>query len=189
MFTEVKKELRRRVRAAIKSMSDSDKAAQSTVLCNAALSIIDKLSAKNDKQTVIALFAPLPDEPNVAPLIDELYKICKIVLPRINGETMEFFPYSPLAMKSGAYGINEPQGETPVFPSEIDIMFVPGVAFTQQGSRMGRGKGYYDRYMSQKEFNAYKIGVCYLQQMVEELPLEEHDIPMDEILCNKVNSI
>lgn len=175
---DVKKETRRIVRAAIKSMHTAEKEKQSNDLCNAALN-----HSAVKRASVIALFAPLPDEPDIFPLIEELHKMCTVVLPRICGDEMDFYTYSPTAMRSGSYGISEPQGDTPVAANEIDVIIVPGVAFTRQGYRLGRGKGYYDRYMSQKGFRAYKIGVCYLQQIVETLPVETHDIRMDEMLC------
>ena len=62
-------------------------------------------------------------------------------------------------------------------------MLVPGVSFKSDGCRLGRGKGFYDKYMSMEDFRAYKLGVCFLQQLVDVIPVEEHDIRMDEILC------
>ena len=62
------------------------------------------------------------------------------------------------------------------------MMVVPGVAFTAAGERMGRGKGYYDRYLSREGFRAYSVGVCFGCQMCEELPTEPHDRRMDEVI-------
>ena len=173
-----KKDIRRLARAAIKDMSNDEKMLQATLLCSAALEHPLVQSAR-----VVALFSPLPDEPDVSPLIDILYEKCTVVLPRINGDTMEFYAYSPHSMECGSYGISEPQGDEPVAPNEVDIMLVPGVSFTSDGCRLGRGKGFYDKYMSMEDFRAYKLGVCFLQQLVDVIPVEEHDIRMDEILC------
>ena len=177
ILSDTKKDIRRSVRAAIKAMGSDEKAAQAALLCSAALEHILLKGAR-----VVALFAPLPDEPDISPLISTLYEKCTVVLPRINGDTMDFYPYSPHTMSSGSYGINEPQGDEAIDPADIDIMLVPGVAFTADGCRLGRGKGYYDRYMSLPGFRAYKIGVCLLSQIVDALPVEQHDIRMDEIL-------
>ena len=177
MADDTKKDIRRAVRAAIKAMGSGDKESQAALLCSVALEHPLLQSAR-----VVALFAPLPDEPDISHLIGTLYEMCTVVLPRINGDTMDFYPYSPHSMSSGSYGINEPQGNEPVAPSAIDVMLVPGVAFTRGGCRLGRGKGYYDRYMSMAGFRAHRIGVCFAQQIVEALPVEEHDIRMDEIL-------
>ena len=69
-----------------------------------------------------------------------------------------------------------------VLPDEIDAIVVPGVAFTVKGVRMGRGKGFYDRYLAQSGFAALKIGVCYREQLVPDIPAEPHDVAMDAVI-------
>ena len=94
---------------------------------------------------------------------------------------MEFYDISE-GLKEGYFGIMEPIAATPVAPSEIDVMVVPGVIFTREGARCGRGKGFYDRYLANEGFRAYTIGVCYPCQIVEELPTEEHDRKVDKVI-------
>lgn len=103
-------------------------------------------------------------------------------MPRVEGDVMNFYSYDKDAMAAGAYGINEPQRGVPVQPYEIDAIVVPGVAFTAKGMRMGRGKGFYDRYLMQSGFAALKIGVCYREQLVPDIPTEPHDVPMDAVI-------
>jgi 5-formyltetrahydrofolate cyclo-ligase len=95
---------------------------------------------------------------------------------------MEFYDYAADALAEGSFGISEPQCGEPCRAEEIDLMIVPGVAFTASGDRLGRGKGYYDKYLSRKGFRAYCVGVCYAHQKVEQLPVEPHDRQMDEIV-------
>ena len=95
---------------------------------------------------------------------------------------MDFYPYSPQSMHSGAMGISEPDGDVPVEPSEIDVMVLPGLAFTPDCKRLGRGKGYYDRYMSREGFHAYTIGICHTVQLLDTLPVESHDKSIDEVI-------
>jgi 5-formyltetrahydrofolate cyclo-ligase len=102
-------------------------------------------------------------------------------VPRIEGEDMNFYDISE-GGSEGAFGIMEPIATTPINPSEIDVMIVPGVAFTRSGTRLGRGKGFYDKYLSHNGFHAYTIGVCYPCQMVAELPTEPHDKQLDLIV-------
>lgn len=66
--------------------------------------------------------------------------------------------------------------------AEIDVMIVPGVAFTHEGARCGRGKGFYDKHLSHNSFRAYTVGVCYPYQVVAELPTEEHDRRLDRVV-------
>ena len=131
---------------------------------------------------VVALFSPLGDEPQLWPLVERLAQRVSVVLPRVEGDVMNFYSYDSCAMAKGAYGINEPQDGLPVDVGEIDVIVVPGVAFTDRGARMGRGKGYYDRYLSQSGCRALKIGVCYREQVVESIPTEPHDVMMDTVI-------
>ena len=101
---------------------------------------------------------------------------------RVEGDVMNFYSYDRNSMSIGSFGINEPCGGLPVAPCEIDAVVVPGLAFTECGARMGRGKGYYDKYMSHSDFSALKIGVCYSEQLVSEIPVEKHDIMMDVVI-------
>lgn len=77
----------------------------------------------------------------------------------------------PGALRAGAFRIAEPDGDAmPCEPSEIDLIVVPGTAFTQAGARMGRGRGFYDKYLSQPGFRGVKVGVCYAHQLVGHCP-------------------
>jgi 5-formyltetrahydrofolate cyclo-ligase len=96
---------------------------------------------------------------------------------------MDFYPYNPNELEVGAFGITEPQAAVAIDPAEIDTIVVPGVAFTLSGVRCGRGKGYYDKYLSRNGFRATKIGICYKEQLAEEIPSEPHDILMDCVIC------
>lgn len=130
----------------------------------------------------VALFASLPDEPDTAALLARWYGRKRVLVPRVEGDVMRFCGYVPERMERGAFGISEPQDEKFADSSEIDFILVPGTAFTAAGARMGRGRGYYDKYMSQRGFRAFKAGVCYPHQIVGELPVEPHDILVD-VVC------
>ena len=134
------------------------------------------------RPSMVALFAPLADEIQLLPLVEKLS--CRVVLPRVEGDDMEFYDYDSGAMQIGSFGIVEPQGVEPVEAEQIDLMVVPGVAFTAAGDRLGRGKGYYDRYLSREGFRAFCVGVCYEHQVVESLPVEPHDKAMDEVVSS-----
>lgn len=173
-----KKELRRVVRERLSSVADSEREARSALLCKSLLNTLSEYEGG-----VVALYSPLPDEVQVWPLITAISLSCTVVLPRVEGDTMRFFTYSEHSMEKGAYGILEPVNGRCVAPSEIDAIVVPGVAFTEEGARMGRGKGYYDKYMSQPGFRAVKIGLCFKEQLLGSLPVEEHDIFMDFVVA------
>ncbi len=87
------------------------------------------------------------------------------------------------SMKKGAYGIPEPTEIIPVSIEETEIILVPGLAFDKTGARMGFGKGYYDKLLQTAK--ATKIGLCYDFQLLEKIPSEPHDVPMDVIITEK----
>ena len=133
---------------------------------------------------VVALYCALPDEPPTERVIARWLKLGKkVVVPRVEGDEMRFFCYDPSTQVVGSFGIEEPvDGALLCAPSEIELMVVPGVAFTATGDRMGRGRGYYDKYLSQSDFQAYTIGVGYAHQLVDTLPVEEHDRRLDKVV-------
>lgn len=168
-----KRILRRAIRAEIAKLSAEEKASLSARI----FTTIEQLEVV-ERATVIALFASLADEPQTAEFVERLSQSKRVVLPRIEGDEMEFYDISE-GLHEGAFGIMEPFATTPIEPSEIDVMIVPGVAFTRDGARLGRGKGFYDKYLSRKGFRAYTIGVCYPCQITDTIPAEPHDKIVD----------
>ncbi len=69
-------------------------------------------------------------------------------------------------------------------PAALDLIVVPGLAFTKEGGRLGRGAGYYDRFL-QKATKAFKLGLCHSSFLEKSLPLEEHDVFLDGVLTEK----
>lgn len=70
-------------------------------------------------------------------------------------------------------------------PEVLDLVLVPGLVFDKFGYRIGYGGGYYDKFLSQANLRAQTIGLCYFIQIVDKLPVEEYDIPVDYILTEK----
>ena len=176
-MTKSKSDIRRAAKSAVKALTAQQKADKSTLILSRIASSESIKSAKT-----VALYASLSDEVQSFELIELLSQTKRVVLPRVAGNDMDFYPYTPSSLKVGAFGIEEPQGSEPISPDEIDVIVVPGVAFTTDGKRCGRGKGYYDKYLSRSGFRAIKIGVCYTEQLAEDIPNEPHDIVMDYMI-------
>ena len=172
-----KTESRRTVRKRIAGLT-AERRAEKSALIEKKLSNCDAIR----NASVAALYASLPDEPQTRGLIENLSRSCKVVLPRVAGDDMDFYEYSSGRMAIGAFGIEEPAGGRAVSPDEIDVIIVPATAYTADGTRLGRGRGYYDRYMSRRGFRATKIGVCFAEQIVEHIPAEPHDIAVDTVV-------
>jgi 5,10-methenyltetrahydrofolate synthetase len=132
----------------------------------------------------IALYYALNDEVQTSELIEEWYEKKNIVLPVTSGENINFHTYKGKeSLHIGALGISEPAVSEVTQPDEIDLFIVPGVAFDRERNRLGRGKGYYDRYLA--GYAKQTIGVCFDFQLIETIPSEKHDIKMDMIITEK----
>lgn len=129
----------------------------------------------------ILLYHSLPDELSTHEFIERWHDRKRFFLPRVNGIDLDILPYNESRLSLGAFHIEEPQGNNTVNLDEIEMIVVPGVAFDQNGNRVGRGKGYYDRLLAKSK--AVKIGVGYDFQMVnEDIETEAHDIKVDIVI-------
>lgn len=130
---------------------------------------------------VCAFYAAIDFEPDLSLLAEKALQLrLKILFPRICCKSMHFCTVSNLQqLKPGTFGILAP--ETPIHHQKIDVFFVPGLAFDASGGRLGRGGGYYDRFLSIFP-QAFKVGVCFEQAILPKIPVDRHDITMDAIL-------
>lgn len=130
----------------------------------------------------VLLYWALPDELRTAFFIRKWYKTKHLYLPKLVNDELSVHQFKGTdCLKKGQFGIQEPMGKSIENVNLIDLVVVPGVAFTLYGKRMGRGGGYYDRLLPQLS-NAYKIGVAYQCQIVDDIPVENHDVNLDLIL-------
>lgn len=127
----------------------------------------------------------MKDEVFTHSFIEKWSKFKHILLPVVKGDDLELCSYStPDDLSTGAYGILEPIGPPFREYDKIDLVIVPGVAFDSSGCRLGRGKGYYDRLLP--KISAPKIGICFPFQLVDEIPTEELDIRMNEVIYKAI---
>lgn len=132
----------------------------------------------------VAIYAPLPHEVNLLPLMQE-HPQHRYVFPLCLLEhKLRFHEICSVAddMVPGAMGILAPAPHTVcVEPEEIDFLVVPGVAFTLAGDRMGYGGGYYDRFIPLCT-QARVVALAFREQLVDSLPVEEHDLQIPELI-------
>ena len=130
----------------------------------------------------VLLYHSLSDEVNTHQFIEEWCLKKQLLLPVVVGEELELRLFQNMnELKIGSFGIAEPTGPLFTDYAKIDFVAVPGMAFDKNGHRLGRGKGYYDRLLP-KLTNAYKAGICFPYQVVDEVPVEPTDITMDGII-------
>lgn len=176
-----KKELRAAMRRKNLGITPSERAAASGRIFARA-----ELSEAFGRARTVGVFCSLAGEPDTSEALARWSAAGRrLAVPRVEGDVIRFYEYDPRTMRPGAFGIVEPGPEARLCePRELDLVIVPGTAFTAAGARMGRGRGYYDKYLAQPEVHAVKIGVCYAHQLVGELPSEPHDVAMDCVITD-----
>lgn len=170
-----KSDLRRKIKAMRLMLSDDDKSGAAEQV----FSQLEKCAAflLADK---ILMYHSLPDELSTIAFLDKWGTKKHFYLPRVNGVNLDILPYDRSRLELGAFHIEEPVGDELTDPAEIELIVVPAVAYDRCGNRLGRGKGFYDRLLSTTK--ATKIGVGYDFQLVDEIAVEPHDVPVDMVI-------
>lgn len=146
------------------------------------------LTARPKLQTV-ALFAALPDEVDLLPLLG-WDPGRRWVFPRIAGDDLVFHQVRDSLgdFVAGPLKLREPSHALPVVPvAEVDVFLCPGLAFDVAGGRLGRGRGFYDRMLAMARPDALKVGVCHPCQRVSDTFPEPHDVPMDGVIAGQAD--
>lgn len=144
--------------------------------------ILAKLEKHPDfvKAKRVMLYNALPDEVQTLAFLEKWHLEKQIILPTVIGDDIIPVEYGKnTTFAVGDFNILEPQNEP--YQGDFDLIVVPGVAFDKNGNRIGRGRGYYDRFLSQ-HLNVKRIGICFDFQLVKEVPTEPLDIRMDEVI-------
>jgi 5-formyltetrahydrofolate cyclo-ligase len=157
-----KQQMRDEMMAKLRALTPNDRLARSAQICACVLQ-----SSIWQKARAIALFSPLRSEPEISFLQNSA---------RRGGQTMMMIP--PMLRVEADLELLE----TP------DLILVPGVAFSRDGHRLGRGDGFYDRLLDGRAASAFKLGVCFSFQRLETVPVELHDIVMDQVITDSDDS-
>ncbi|QCZ56974.1 5-formyltetrahydrofolate cyclo-ligase [Streptococcus sp. 1643] len=178
----MKAELRKKILQEMKAVPQKQKIAMDQALTERFLNHPVYQEAK-----VIATYLSFPHEFQTQGLIEQALKDGKkVLIPKTYPKgRMEFVVYHPQQLVKTSFGLLEPKGDLEVVdPSQIDLIHVPGLAFTTGGYRIGYGGGYYDRYL--EHFAGHTMSTIYPCQ-VQEFNLENHDIPVQAVLIYEGN--
>ena len=178
----MKAELRKQVLQEMKTLSQEQKQAMDRALTERFLKHPFYQEAK-----VVAFYLSFPHEFQTQELIEQALKDGKkVLIPKTYPKgRMEVVVYHPQQLVKTSFGLLEPKGDLEVVdPSQIDLIHVPGLAFTTEGYRIGYGGGYYDRYL--EHFAGHTMSTIYPCQ-VQEFNSENHDIPVQEVLIDEGN--
>ena len=174
-----KKDLRKQIKIKVGELSPQEKETLS-------VRVLAKLEQEPCFQTArtVMLFHSLPDEVDTHAFIRRWAERKNILLPVVQGKEMVVRCYeAESAMHQGAFLIEEPAGEDFTDYAAIDLIVVPGVAFDRHGHRLGRGGGFYDRFLSHPALHhTCKVGICFPCQVVDSIPTEPHDLPVSQVI-------
>lgn len=181
-----KKTVRKRMRKMRKQMSVTEHMEKSNQICERVEKFISEKKLRS-----IMVFVSMKNEVNTHSLVDRLIDYDKIVLAPVMDEvTKELLPYrlsdSKNELVQNDYGIYEPHPQVcKPFPiGQIELVLVPGLAFDRKGYRVGYGGGYYDRFLK-KCTQAVWLGLAYENQLVDYIPHEKWDVPVNMIATEK----
>ena len=157
-LTAQKAALRTEMMTRLRQMTAEERQSHSEEICERIL----EMTRWNEAQNVL-LFSPLPSEPMITPLkLDcEARKVSCTNIPQ------------------------NPRRESDLhLPETIELILVPGLAFSKDHHRLGRGGGFFDRLLAGRAAGAFKLGICFSFQVLESVPTESHDIVMDAIVTD-----
>lgn len=184
---ETKEQIRKRIVRIRNQMLSEEVAEKSSLIAQKVLKTPEYEEADN-----ILLYADYCHEVMTRDIFDAaVLRKKKVFFPKAKDDgTMEFYQViSVKQLESGYKGIKEPitdkQYQYRFWRNEDTLIIVPGVAFDTKGYRVGYGKGFYDRFLRDKR-QMTVMGLCYSNQIVEEIPHDEHDIRMDKIITEEI---
>ena len=170
-----KKELRQDIRAAKKLHTPEELLLQSEVILRKLAQHLRFMEAER-----VMLYASLPDEVQTLSFLETWRHRKTVILPTVVGD--DIIPVElaeNVEFAEGDFHIPEPQNHP--YTGDFDLIVVPGMAFDKAGHRLGRGKGYYDRFLSQHP-QVYTIGLCFDFQLLPEVPFEPHDCLINDVI-------
>jgi 5-formyltetrahydrofolate cyclo-ligase len=150
--------LREEMRHRLRELTAEDRESLSEEICERVMRLPEWLEAQS-----VVLFSPLPSEPITEPLkLDcNARHVSVFVIPQTARTETELH-----------------------LPEAMDLILVPGLAFSQDRHRLGRGGGFFDRLLAGRAKQAFKLGVCFSFQLLDSVPTEAHDIVMDAIVTD-----
>jgi 5-formyltetrahydrofolate cyclo-ligase len=178
MDMDGKSATRRLLKDRVAAIAATERASKSSVACSWITQTAEFASAQ-----VVMLYLSLPDEVDTASLALRCWQAGKtVVVPKVAWGQRRMLPVEINSLQTGLIrnpgGVDEPVGGKPVPLDMIDLVIVPGLGFTPNGNRIGRGMGFYDRFLSQPDFIGRTCGLGFETQVLDALPTLDHDVPL-----------
>ena len=180
-----KSALRQSLRARLAGMSPEARHAKSVAACGLIATTLEWQQAQ-----YVMLYLSTPEEVDTAPLALRAWQTGKtVVVPRVSWDQKRMLPTEITSLTNGithtGRGFREPEAGKPVPLDLIDMVIVPGLGFSLNGFRIGRGMGFYDRFLAQPGFMGLACGMAFEEQIVENVPVLDHDIPLGMLVTDR----
>jgi len=173
-----------------RGMNSTEHTQLSNIIYENVISFLDKYYGKR-KRLTIGLYYPIHSEVDTMDIIKYIISFgWSVYLPTIKGTEMKYKKFESFDnLKEGPFGINEPSRGR--IAKSLDVLFVPGLAFDKKGYRIGYGKGYFDKYLSnikkvrasnKRKNKTIVLGLAFDFQINTQVPRQEHDVKVDYII-------
>jgi len=180
-----KEQLRRKLQKCLLEMSNEQRNEKSKKACRNLIS-----TPQFQNASAIMMYLSLPHEVDTSEAILCAWQLGKtVVVPKISWQQRHMIPVQINSLETGfstdVAGLRNPITGVPVPFEEIDLVVTPALGFDRKGNRLGRGASYYDRFFANAELKAPKCGFAFTEQMIDSVPVTEHDKPVDFLVTDK----
>ena len=180
-----KAQLRRQVKNALFAFTEEERVARSKKACQNLIN-----TPQFQEASVVMLYLSLPHEVDVSGAILHAWQQQKTVaVPKVSWQQRHMIPVEINSLETGisteAGGLRNPVTGAPMPLEEINLVVTPGLAFDKKGNRLGRGGAYFDRFFGSEQLHALKCGFAFSQQVVDSVPVQEHDQPIDFLVTDE----
>jgi len=181
----IKKELRQQLRQRMTSITADELHERSVAACRLLFS-----QPEYQRAEILMIFLSAATEVDTSQIALQAWADLKRVLaPRVSWEQRRMLPVEIKSLTSdvreGMMGIREPLGGFPIPVADIDLVVVPGLGFDERGNRLGRGRGFYDRFLSHSDFRGVSCALAIEEQVVEHVPTAANDIRVDMLVTDR----
>src|SRR5687768_8625387 len=181
-----KSTVRHQLREILSRMTPEDRHAKSIAAC-AMITASPEFAAAR----VVMLYLSTALEVDTSPLALRAWQSGKtVVVPKVSWDQRRMLPVEITSLNNATMtttgpGVREPIAGNPVPLRDIDLVIVPGLGFTNTGFRIGRGMGFYDRFLAQSDFIGVSCGLAFEEQIVADLPILDHDVPLSMLATDQ----
>ena len=180
----MKRQIRHQMQSALAAIGPQAQEAKSKLACEALVRLEEFTRART-----VMIYLDIPHEVHTAEVAQSAWQDGKTVLvPKVDWKQRRMTAAAIRSLEAGVEqtpsGLREPTDCEPWPAETIDLVVVPALAFDRQGNRLGRGGGYYDRFLACPGMRATRCGLAFAEQLVDELPTSDHDVPMDLIVTD-----